>query len=105
MLLNGGKLDGVRLLSRKSIELMTTDHVGDLRKNGFGLGFAVTRNLREYGEVGSVGAYSWGGFWYTTFFIDPVEQLIGICMAQLYPWGDATLWDKFAILASQSIID
>jgi CubicO group peptidase (beta-lactamase class C family) len=96
---------GVRLLSRKSIELMTTDHVGDLNDDGFGLGFSVTRNLKESGELGSVGSYGWGGFWYTKFFIDPVEQLIGIYMTQLYPWGDATLWDKFSILVYQSIID
>jgi CubicO group peptidase (beta-lactamase class C family) len=105
MLLNGGKLDGVRLLSRKSIELMTTDLVGDLSDDGFGLGFSVTRNLKESGELGSVGSYGWGGFWYTKFFIDPVEQLIGIYMAQLNPWDDATLWDKFNILVYQSIID
>ncbi len=104
MLLNGGELDGVRVLSRKTVELMTADQVGDLNAGtGFGLGFGVTRNLREGGELTSVGAYRWGGFWYTTFFIDPAEKLIGVCMVQLYPSGKATLNDKFEALAHQAI--
>ena len=104
MLLNGGELDGVRLLSPTTVKLMTTDQVGDLKADsGFGLGFGVTRNLRE-GELTSVGAYRWGGFWYTTFFIDPAENLLGICMAQLYPSGKATLNDQFEALAHQAIV-
>ncbi len=106
MLLNGGELDGVRLLSRKTVELMTADHVGELnRDSGFGLGFGITRTLREAGESTSVGAYRWGGFWYTTFFIDPAEQMIGVCMAQVYPAGNATLNSQFEALAHQAIID
>ncbi len=106
MLLNGGELDGVRLLSRKTVELMTADHVGDLSpSSGFGLGFGVTRSLREAGELTSVGAYRWGGYWYTTFFIDPAEKLFGICMVQLYPSGKATLNDKFEALAHQAIVN
>ncbi len=106
MMLNGGELDGVRLLSRKTVELMTTDHLGELGKDfGFGLGFGVTRSLRESGESTSVGAYRWGGFWYTTFFIDPVEKMFGVCMAQVNPAGRATLNDKFEALAHQAIID
>ncbi|MCL5279500.1 MAG: beta-lactamase family protein [Planctomycetes bacterium] len=106
MLLNGGALDGVRLLSRKTVELMTVDHVGALSPgSGFGLGFGVTRSLREAGELTSVGAYRWGGFWYTTFFIDPAEKLLGVCMVQLYPSGKATLNDKFEALAHQAIVN
>jgi len=106
MMLNGGELDGVRLLSPKTVELMTTDHVGDLNPNtGFGLGFGVTRSLREAGELTSVGAYRWGGYWYTTFFIDPAEKLIGVCMAQINPSGAATLNDKFETLAHQAIVN
>ena len=105
MLLNGGELDGVRLLSPKTVKLMTTDHVGPLNEGfGFGLGFSVRRNLRESGELGSVGTYGWGGFWYTTFFIDPEEHMVGVCMAQLYPSGGATLNNRFEALACQSIV-
>ncbi len=106
MLLNGGELDGVRVLSRKTVELMTADHVGDLNQgSGFGLGFGVTRSLRAAGELTSVGAYRWGGFWYTTFFVDSTERMIGVCMAQVHPSGGATLNDKFEALAHQAIID
>ena len=106
MLLNGGELDGVRVLSRKTVKLMTTDQVGDLNQgSGFGLGFGVTRSLREAGELTSAGAYRWGGFWYTTFFVDPAERMIGVCMAQVYPSGGATLNDKFEALAHQAIVD
>lgn len=106
MMLNGGELDGVRLLSPKTVALMTADHVGDLNPgSGFGLGFGVTRSLREAGELTSTGAYRWGGFWYTTFFIDPAEKLIGVCMVQLHPSGKATLNDKFEALAHQAIVN
>jgi CubicO group peptidase (beta-lactamase class C family) len=105
MLLNGGELDGVRLLSPKTVQLMTADHVGDLnRESGFGLGFGVTRSLRESAELTSVGAYRWGGFWYTTFFIDPAEKMFGICMAQLYPAANATLNARFETLAHHAIV-
>jgi CubicO group peptidase (beta-lactamase class C family) len=106
MLLNGGELDGVRLLSRKTIELMTVDHVGDLWKNfGIGLGFGITQDLAEAGQVGSVGAYGWGGFFYTTFGIDPKEQMICIFMSQKYPDGGTTVGTKVGVLAYQAIID
>jgi len=106
MMLNGGELDGVRLLSPTTVKMMSTDQVGDLKSDsGFGLGFGVTRSLREAGELTSVGAYRWGGYWYTTFFIDPAEKLIGVCMVQLHPSGKATLNDKFEALAHQAIIN
>lgn len=106
MMLNGGELDGARLLSRNTVAMMTADHVGELNHNtGFGLGFGVTRTLREAGETTSVGAYRWGGFWYTTFFINPTERMIGICMAQVYPSGGATLNAQFEALAHQAIVD
>jgi len=106
MLLNGGELDGVRLLSPTTVKMMTTDQVGELKSDsGFGLGFGVTRTLREAGELTSVGAYRWGGFWYTTFFIDPAQRMVGVCMAQLSPSGKATLNDQFEALAHQAIVD
>lgn len=64
----------------------------------------ITRSLRESGELASVGAYRWGGLWYTTFFIDPAEKMAGVCMAQLYPAGKATLNDQFDALAHQAIV-
>lgn len=106
MILNGGELNGKRLLSPKTVELMTTDHVGDLLPNmGFGYGFGITRNLAEEGELDSRGSFGWGSFWYGTFFIDPAENMIGISVAQKHPAGGATLNNKFDILARQAIVE
>ena len=91
MMLNGGELDGVRLLSPKTVELMTTNHLGDISMGmgrtgvGFGLGFAVAMNQGDIGELGSVGEYNWGGAAGTRFWIDPAEELIGVFMVQSLP--------------------
>lgn len=104
-MLNGGELHGKRLLSPKTVELMTTDHVGDLLPTtGFGYGFGINRDLAEKGELNSPGSFGWGSFWYGTFFIDPAENMIGISVAQKHPAGGATLNDKFVILAYQAIV-
>ena len=105
MILNGGELEGERLLSRKTVELMTSDHVGDLQERGFGLGFSVERDAREFGGLGSKGTHGWGGYFFTSFFIDPEEELIGIYMSQLNPSGGLDLAAKFRVLAYQSIAD
>jgi len=92
MLLNGGQLNGVRILSRKSVELMTDNAVGDLtlanyneleqnlRGYGFGLGVRVRTSTGASGWLGSVGDYGWAGANGTYFWIDPKEQVIGIIM-------------------------
>ena len=103
-MLNGGELDGNRILSPKTVELMTTDQVGALSPAGFGLGFGVARP-GDARDSGSVGTYGWGGFFYTTFFVDPKEELVGVFMAQLHPTGGATVADKFRVLAFQSIVE
>lgn len=89
MLLNGGELDGVRILSRKSVELMTADHLGSAIAHGelfpgygFGLGFAVRVSPGEASSLGSVGDYTWGGLYGTYFFVDPRERLIAILLMQ-----------------------
>jgi len=89
MLLNGGKWDGRRYISRKTLELMTLDHTGDRGDGspgqGFGLGFGVTTNVAASGALGSVGQYYWSGAYSTYFFIDPKEDLIAILMTQTTP--------------------
>ena len=85
MLLNGGELEGTRLLGRKSVELMRADHLGGLpyvggtlpEWAGFGLTFAVNPGPGKSPEVGSEGAYWWGGAAGTSFWIDPKERLFG----------------------------
>jgi len=90
MLLNDGELDGNRILGRKSVELMRTDHMNDVAdrsagsKSGadmqFGLTFGVKGKPGDRGELGSEGSYFWGGAYGTTFWIDPKENLVGVFM-------------------------
>ncbi len=90
MMLNAGTLDGVRYLSRKTIELMTADHLGSitgapdllLPGYGFGLGFAVRLQAGISQVPGSVGQYFWGGLAGTTFWVDPAEQLFAVLLIQ-----------------------
>ena len=90
MLLNGGRLEGVRLLGRKTVEFMTADHLGPIPRandllppgHGFGLGFAVKTALGEHTEPGSVGSYGWSGAAGTAFFVDPAEAMFAIVMTQ-----------------------
>ena len=101
MCLNQGELEGVRLLGRKTIELMTINHLpkkSDLSSMsrslfsetqnagaGFGLGFATTQDLSKAMLPGSVSEYYWGGMFTTSFFIDPVENLHMVFMTQSSP--------------------
>jgi len=90
MLLNGGIFGGTRLLGRKTIELMASDHLGDIPDesgmlppgHGFGLGFAVRLKAGLAPFPGSVGNYYWGGAAGTTFWIDPAERLTAALMIQ-----------------------
>lgn len=90
MLINGGQLNGVRLLGRKTVELMTADHIEGLPRPsdlvqpgfGFGLGFAVRTHAGMSTMPGSVGQYYWGGAAGTTFWVDPAERLFAVMMIQ-----------------------
>jgi CubicO group peptidase (beta-lactamase class C family) len=104
MMLNGGHEDGVWLLSRKSVELISANHAqGKLDTMGYGLGFGVTSEPRFLTELGSVGAYYWGGFYYTSFVIDPKEDMVVVFMGQLHPTGGLNLDQKAIQLAYAAI--
>jgi CubicO group peptidase (beta-lactamase class C family) len=104
MILNGGKLGNVRILSPKSVELMTHDQLGKISpEQGFGLGFGVDGVKAPLEELGTPGQYGWGGFFYTEFSVDPKEDMIVIFMGQLHPTGDLTLNRKVHVLAYQAI--
>jgi CubicO group peptidase (beta-lactamase class C family) len=106
MILDGGKAGNTRLLSRKSVELMTNDQLGKIGPDqGFGLGFAIDGVKAPLPELGSVGELGWGGFFYTKFSIDTKEQMIVIFMGQLHPAGDLSLDQQVHELAYQAIID
>ena len=111
MLLNGGELDGVRILSPKTVSLMRADVLGDLPRvgpflppgYGFGLTFAVNRGPGPTPAIGSRGEYFWAGAAGTQFWIDPEEQMVGVFMMQtMLDLGTGTLFKQ---LAYQTIVD
>ncbi|MGH8034079.1 MAG: serine hydrolase domain-containing protein, partial [Lysobacterales bacterium] len=104
MLLNEGRLDGNRVLGRKSVELMRTARTDD-NDDGqvdFGLGFEVIDTIGVSGELGTEGAYSWGGAWYTWYWVDPAENLVGVFMSQVRP-VQATVGQRFKTLVYQAL--
>jgi CubicO group peptidase (beta-lactamase class C family) len=108
MTLNGGELNGTRLVSRKTIELMTTDHLGDIAfqpGQGFGLGFSIATDLGLRGTLGSEGEYAWGGAYHSVYWVDPVEDLLVVYLTQIIP---ATNLDDHTTLRNgvyQAIVD
>ncbi|MCC6162143.1 MAG: beta-lactamase family protein [Acidobacteria bacterium] len=108
MLLNGGTLEGTRLLSPKTVELMTSNHVGTLYQNGnfgFGLGFEITEHVGRSGRPGSVGEYGWGGAYHTKFWVDPVEKLVVVFMTQLLPAAGSDAHMTLRQLVYSAIVD
>lgn len=113
MLLNKGELDGVRLLGRKTVELMTSHHLADgiyvnldpVAGLGFGLGVSVLLNLGKGQMPGSVGTFGWGGAANTNFWIDPQEDLLGIIMLQFMPSGTYPVVPDFRIMTYAALVD
>jgi CubicO group peptidase (beta-lactamase class C family) len=106
MMLNNGELNGTRILSRKSVELMSHNHVrGKTDALEYGLGFGTKSQAEELTELGSPGDYFWGGFYYTSFVIDPKEDLVAIFLGQMNPTGGLNLDTKAITLAYQAITD
>ncbi len=104
MLLSNGELDGVRILGRKSVELMHTPRIdwdGDSIPD-FGLGFEVTGSIAKNGELGSTGIFSWGGAFYTSYWIDPAEKLVAVFMSQGRPIH-SDIDNRFRTLVYQSL--
>jgi CubicO group peptidase (beta-lactamase class C family) len=107
MLLNGGELDGRRIMSRKSVELMTVDHLGDKTfrsGEGFGLGFSVVKDLGARGLPGSLGEFGWGGAYHSVYWVDPKEELVVVYFTQLMRAGDIDDHGKLRALVYQAIV-
>jgi CubicO group peptidase (beta-lactamase class C family) len=110
MYLNNGELNGIRLLSRTTIKVIMANQIGDLfpsnSKSIYGLAFRVqTKKGEGAGGKGSIGTFSWGGYFNTSYFADPEEQIIGILLKQTQKIKkDDTGW-KFSVLVGQSIDD
>ncbi len=119
MMLNRGALDGVRLLGRKTVELMTANHLpGDMAAMGmprfsespytgigFGLGFSVMLDPARAQIVGSPGEYAWGGAASTAFWCDPAEDMAVVLLTQLMPSSAYPIRRELRVLAYQAIVD
>jgi CubicO group peptidase (beta-lactamase class C family) len=122
MLLGGGELDGVRILGRKTVELMSINHLpgnGELRSFalpggygetgfdgiGFGLTMAVGLGQAETQAIGSRGDYYWGGAASTIFWIDPAEELVVVFMTQLMPSGSFNFRGQLKSIIYPAIVD
>ena len=106
LLLNKGKVGSTQLLSPKTIEMMTHDQLGSISpEHGFGLGFGLEGVKAPLDEAGTPGEFDWYGFYYTSFFVDPKEQMIVIFMAQLHPEGGLRLNRQVDVLAHQALIE
>ncbi|MEW6188157.1 MAG: serine hydrolase domain-containing protein [Thermodesulfobacteriota bacterium] len=111
MLMQWGKREGARILSRKTVELMTMNHIGDLPVwltgpgTGFGLGFGVTLDRGETHRMASEGSYTWGGAFCTYWWNDPEEDLYGAIFTQVRPYHHLNIRADMQTLAAQAIED
>lgn len=110
MMLNKGTFNGQRLISRKTVELMTVDHLPKgvsmgQSGSGFGLGFAVLKDLGARGALGTEGEFSWGGAYHSVYWVDPAEELVVVYFTQLIPARDVDDNFKLRSLIYQAIID
>lgn len=109
MLLNGGSLEGARILGPRTVQLMVSDHADSLYSKpvpgmGFGLGFEILEDPGRAGQYGGVGRFGWGGAYATNYWVDPSEGLVGVFMIQLLPSMGLDLGNKFRTLVYQAIV-
>ncbi len=110
MMLNGGIYNKRRILSRKSVELMTVNHLQKINfpwttGTGFGLGFYTLEDLGARGQLGSEGEYGWGGAYHSTYWVDPSEELVVVYFTQLIPAANLDDHSKLRAMVYQAIID
>ena len=107
MMLNGGTLDGQRILTKYSVEVMTANHTGNLQAGfspgvGFGLGWAVVRNAEGMFRLNSIGTFGHGGLWKTYGWIDPKKELVGVILMQRLS-SDGDLADEFNAFMTMAV--
>jgi CubicO group peptidase (beta-lactamase class C family) len=107
MLLNKGEYNGKRLLARRTVELITSNQIGDLNlgRDKFGLGFQITTTNGQARLGMSEGSFSWGGYFATTYWADPKEHLVCLLFMQQSPLSHSEIQDKFRALVYQALND
>lgn len=108
MLLNGGELDGARILSPKSVELMTIDHLHDIEFRdgvGMGLGFDIVLDVGSRGTPGSMGDFGWGGAYHSTYWVSPKDRLVVVFFTQLIPAAGSDIHGKLRTMIYQAMME
>ncbi len=108
MMLNGGELNGTRILSPTTVKLMTINHLGDIpfqSGQGFGLGFSVVTDVGARGIPGSEGEFGWLGAYHSVYWVDPVEELVVVYLTQLIPAIGVDDHSKVRSLIYQALVD
>ncbi|HAC25346.1 MAG TPA: serine hydrolase [Cytophagales bacterium] len=105
LFLNKGEFNGVRLLSRKTVELMLTNQLQPPVTQQFGLGFGLETEKNDHQSILSLGSFSWGGAFNTHYWADPKEKLVGMIFTNMYASPYWTIGDKFKVLTYQAITD
>jgi CubicO group peptidase (beta-lactamase class C family) len=121
MLLNGGELDGVRLLGTRTLRYMVSNHLpgrADLEAFGrqlfaevtfqgvgFGLGFAVNQDPVAQKVLSTAGEYNWGGLASTAFWVDPAERITALFFTQMIPSSTYPIRSQFRQLVYQALVD
>lgn len=105
LFLNKGEYNGVRLLSRKTVELMLTNQIQPPLTQQFGLGFGLETEKNDHQSVLSLGSFSWGGAFNTHYWADPKEKLIGILFTNMYASQQWSIGDRYKVMVYQSIND
>ena len=106
MLLNGGIYNSQRILSRRTVELMTSNQIGDLFIGGvdkFGLGFQVVTERGQARSALTAGSFLWGGYFGTTYWVDPTEGLVCLLYLQQSPISHSDIHNKFKVLVYQAV--
>ena len=112
MLLNGGALDGKRILGRKTVEFMRTNRLADLAQPhigspaaGFGLGVSVLIDVGQSPAPGSLGRFGWSGAATTDCSIDPEEEIVALVFTQHFPFNEHRLFERFTTSYMQALVD
>jgi CubicO group peptidase (beta-lactamase class C family) len=107
MLLNGGELNGTRLLSRNTVRMMTMNQIGELNlgENKFGLGFEIVSEKGSAQFPHNIGSYSWGGAFSTTYWVDPKEKMVVLLYRQMWGQHGADVDQTFKVLVYQALND
>jgi CubicO group peptidase (beta-lactamase class C family) len=107
MMLNGGEYNGVRILSRNTVRMMTQNQIGELSNGGnkIGLAFGITSEIGSSLLPLNEGSFQWGGMFSTTYWADPKEKIVGLFFTNIYPATHGDIHDRFKVLMYQAIND